>query len=60
MLCNGQENVSSATLSSEIRINDIGERSRNHELKYTLGFPGGSDGEASTCNEVDPGSIPGS
>ena len=25
-----------------------------------LGFPGGSDGKESTCNEGDPGSIPGS
>ena len=25
-----------------------------------LGFPGGSDGKAATCNAGDPGSIPGS
>ena len=25
-----------------------------------MGFPGGSDGKASTCNAGDPGSIPGS
>ena len=25
-----------------------------------VGFPGGSDGKASACNEGDPGSIPGS
>ena len=25
-----------------------------------MGFPGGSDGKASACNEGDPGSIPGS
>ena len=25
-----------------------------------LGFPGGSDGKESACNEGDPGSIPGS
>ena len=25
-----------------------------------MGFPGGSDGEESTCNAGDPGSIPGS
>ena len=25
-----------------------------------LGFPGGSEGKASTCDEEDPGSIPGS
>ena len=24
------------------------------------GFPGGSDGKESTCNEGDPGSVPGS
>ena len=24
-----------------------------------MGFPGGSDGEASACNVGDPGSIPG-
>ena len=24
-----------------------------------MGFPGGSDGKASVCNEGDPGSIPG-
>ena len=26
---------------------------------YTWGFPGGSDGKESACNEGDPGSIPG-
>ena len=25
-----------------------------------LGFPGGSDGNASACNKGDPGSVPGS
>ena len=25
-----------------------------------MGFPGGSDGKESACNEGDPGSIPGS
>ena len=25
-----------------------------------IGFPGGSDGKASACNEEDPGSVPGS
>ena len=28
--------------------------------RYTLGFPGGSDGKASAPNAGDPGSIPGS
>ena len=27
---------------------------------YTMGFPGGSDGKESACNERDPGFIPGS
>ena len=27
---------------------------------YAMGFPGGSDGEESTCNAGDPGFIPGS
>ena len=31
----------------------------SHYLCST-GFPGGSDGKASACNEEDPGSIPGS
>ena len=29
------------------------------QIKY-WGFPGGSDGKASACNEGDPGLIPGS
>ena len=30
------------------------------KLKFKVGFPGGSDGKASTCNAGDPGVIPGS
>ena len=30
------------------------------KIVYSLGFPGGSDGRASACNEGDLGSIPGS
>ena len=35
---------------------------QKHEMTNTLniGFPGGSDGKASACNEGDLGSIPGS
>ena len=32
----------------------------NENLQYCMGFPGGSDGKASACNEGDLGSIPGS
>ena len=28
-------------------------------LTFNEGFPGGSDGKESVCNEEDPGSIPG-
>ena len=28
-------------------------------VRIGKGFPGGSDGKASACNEGDPGSIPG-
>ena len=28
-------------------------------IMYILGLPGGSDGNASTCNAGDPGLIPG-
>ena len=27
--------------------------------RFRLGFPGGSDGKESACDEGDPGSIPG-
>ena len=30
------------------------------DLYCFMGFPGGSDGEESTCNAGDPGSLPGS
>ena len=30
-----------------------------NQLKYLLGFPGGSDSKDSACNVGDPGSIPG-
>ena len=29
-------------------------------IRYLLGFPGGSDSKAPVCNAGDPGSIPGS
>ena len=28
-------------------------------VSFSKGFPGGSDGKVSACNEGDPGSIPG-
>ena len=33
---------------------------RKEQCGQNRGFPGGSDGKESTCNEGDPGSIPGS
>ena len=33
---------------------------RKEQCGQTRGFPGGSDGKESACNEGDPGSIPGS
>ena len=31
-----------------------------YNFKWSIGFPGGSDGKASACNAGDPGLIPGS
>ena len=30
-----------------------------NKIKNNIGFPGGSEGEASACNVGDPGSMPG-
>ena len=35
------------------------QKQQNTNIKATEGFPGGSDGKESTCNEGDLGSIPG-
>jgi len=32
---------------------------RQSEVKWSAGFPGGSDGKASACSAGDPGLIPG-
>ena len=43
---------------TESRVN-ITLRTRFSLTILLRGFPGGSDGKESTCNEGDPGSIPG-
>ena len=47
-------------LDRQRRCLDQGDGCRGKMNRYSVGFPGGSDGKASACNAGDLGSIPGS